>query len=178
VDRSEFDRVLLEHARSEGARVLEEHQVVKFRADLADGVEVTVRDAAGDEVTARARMLVDASGQSALVASRLGLREMEPELRNFAVFSHFEGAARASGPSEGDISIVLAQEGWWWVIAEGIDKSEQLTFLKREGCDEGQGYLISSSLPANAMRKFLGSFADTGSALQQTRSTLSRISVR
>jgi diguanylate cyclase (GGDEF)-like protein/PAS domain S-box-containing protein len=64
------------------------------------------------------------------------------------------------------------------LIAEGIDKSEQLTFLKREGCDEGQGYLISSSLPANAMRKFLGSFADTGSALQQTRSTLSRISVR
>jgi FADH2-dependent halogenase len=123
VDRSEFDRVLLEHARSEGARVLEEHQVVKFRADLADGVEVTVRDAAGDEVTARARMLVDASGQSALVASRLGLREMEPELRNFAVFSHFEGAARASGPSEGDISIVLAQEGWWWVIPLRNDRT-------------------------------------------------------
>jgi diguanylate cyclase (GGDEF)-like protein len=64
------------------------------------------------------------------------------------------------------------------LIAEGIDKAEQLTFLKREGCDEGQGYLISSSLPANAMRKFLGSFADTGSPLQQTRTTLSRISVR
>src|SRR5688572_3884897 len=49
VDRSEFDRVLLEHARVEGARVEEEHQVVKFRTDLADGVEVTVRDATGTE---------------------------------------------------------------------------------------------------------------------------------
>ncbi|MEK6593972.1 MAG: EAL domain-containing protein [Pseudomonadota bacterium] len=62
------------------------------------------------------------------------------------------------------------------LIAEGIDKAEQLTFLKREGCDEGQGYLISSSLPANAMRKFLGSFADAGSPLQLTRTTLSHIS--
>jgi flavin-dependent dehydrogenase len=123
VDRSEFDRVLLEHAKAEGARVHEEHQVVKFRADLAAGVEVTVRDAAGAEVTARASMLVDASGQSALVASRLGLRQMEPELKNFAVFSHFEGAMRASGRTEGDISVVLVPDGWWWVIPLRHDRT-------------------------------------------------------
>jgi flavin-dependent dehydrogenase len=116
VDRAEFDRVLLEHARSEGVEVFEEHQVVKFRADLSEGVEVMVRDARGVEVTARAQVLVDASGQSGLVASRLGLRQMEPELRNFAVFSHFEGAWRASGPEEGDIGVVLVPGGWWWVI--------------------------------------------------------------
>jgi flavin-dependent dehydrogenase len=96
--------------------VFEEHQVVKFRADLSEGVEVMVRDARGVEVTARAQVLVDASGQSGLVASRLGLRQMEPELRNFAVFSHFEGAWRASGPEEGDIGVVLVPGGWWWVI--------------------------------------------------------------
>jgi flavin-dependent dehydrogenase len=123
VDRSEFDRVLLEHARSEGARVEEEHQVVKFRAERADAVEVTVRDASGAERSARAEMLVDASGQSALVASRLGLRRMEPGLRNFAVFSHFEGAARAGGPEEGDISVVLVPDGWWWVIPLRNDRT-------------------------------------------------------
>jgi flavin-dependent dehydrogenase len=123
VDRSEFDRVLLEHAKAEGARVEEEHQVVKFRAELADRVEVTVRGAGGAERTARAELLVDASGQSALVASRLGLRQMEPELKNFAVFSHFEGAARASGPTEGDISVVLVPDGWWWVIPLRHDRT-------------------------------------------------------
>jgi flavin-dependent dehydrogenase len=123
VDRSEFDAVLLDHARAEGALVFEEHQVVKFRADLADGVEVTVRDSSGVEVTKRARMLVDASGQSALVAGRLGLRQMEPELRNFAVFSHYEGAGRASGPTEGDISVVLVPDGWWWVIPLRRDRT-------------------------------------------------------
>jgi flavin-dependent dehydrogenase len=123
VDRAEFDHVLLEHARTEGADVFEQHQVVKFRADLSDGVEVTVRDAAGVEVMARAEMLVDASGQSALVASRLGLRQLEPELRNFAVFSHFEGAGRASGAMEGDISVVLVPDGWWWVIPLRRDRT-------------------------------------------------------
>ncbi|MEO7036029.1 MAG: tryptophan 7-halogenase, partial [Polyangiaceae bacterium] len=33
-----------------------------------------------------------------------------------AVFSHYEGATRYEGKEEGDISIVLAPGGWWWVI--------------------------------------------------------------
>jgi len=116
VDRAEFDQVLLEHAEAAGARVEQESTVVRFDCDLARGVDVVVRGADGTEVTHHAEMLVDASGQSALLPSRLGLREMEASLRNFAVFSHFEGAARASGEAEGDISVVLVNEGWWWVI--------------------------------------------------------------
>ena len=41
---------------------------------------------------------------------------MDQELKNFAVFSHFEGATRYEGKEEGDISVVLVPEGWWWVI--------------------------------------------------------------
>jgi flavin-dependent dehydrogenase len=116
VERSEFDRVLLEHAEATGVHVEQEATVVRFDCDLARGVSVLVRSADGREQTHEAEMLVDASGQSALLPSRLGLREMEPSLRNFAVFSHFEGATRAPGEREGDISIVLVNEGWWWVI--------------------------------------------------------------
>jgi FADH2-dependent halogenase len=116
VDRAEFDQVLLEHAEAAGARVEQESTVVRFECDLTRGVDVVVRAADGSEATHHAEMLVDASGQSALLPSRLGLREMEPLLRNFAVFSHFDGAARASGEREGDISVVLVNEGWWWVI--------------------------------------------------------------
>jgi flavin-dependent dehydrogenase len=123
VDRSEFDQVLLEHAKSEGVAVEEGSQVVKFSADLESGVEVTVRREGGSEEVLRAAFLVDASGQSALVASRLGLREMEPELRNVAVFSHFEGAGRNTGPAEGDITVVLLPEGWWWVIPLRRDRT-------------------------------------------------------
>jgi flavin-dependent dehydrogenase len=116
VDRAEFDQVLLEHAEKQGARVEQGAQVLRFTTDLERGVEVVVRDANGNERNETAELLVDASGQSALVPSRLGLRRMEAGLRNVAVFSHFEGAVRGSGEAEGDISVVLVNEGWWWVI--------------------------------------------------------------
>ncbi len=116
VDRGEFDQVLLEHAAEAGARVEQEMQVVRFDCQLARGVEVVVRGPDGAERTHTAECLVDASGQSALLPSRLGLRRMEPGLRNVAVFSHFEGAERYAGLAEGDISIVLVNDGWWWVI--------------------------------------------------------------
>ena len=41
------------------------------------------------------------------------------------------------------------------LIAEGIDTQEQLAFLEREGCNEGQGYLISTSLPAGRLAAFI-----------------------
>lgn len=51
------------------------------------------------------------------------------------------------------------------LIAEGVDNAEQLAFLKQEGCDEVQGYLISSPMPAEALRRFLRTFAESGASL-------------
>lgn len=130
VDRAAFDNVLLEHAASAGVEVEQATQVVRFRSDLASGVEVTVRGPDGKERTERAAFLVDATGQGALLAARLGLRRMEPGLRNFAVFSHYEGAGREQGLREGDISVVLVDEGWWWVIPLRGDRTS-LGFVAR-----------------------------------------------
>ena len=41
------------------------------------------------------------------------------------------------------------------LIAEGIDTREQLAFLEKEGCNEGQGYLISTSLPPERLAAFV-----------------------
>ncbi len=116
VDRSEFDKVLLDHAATLGVTVEEETQVIKFECDLARGASVVARDRHGREREVTAEFLVDATGQGSMLAGRLGLREMDHGLKNFAVFSHFEGATRHEGPREGDISVVLVPEGWWWVI--------------------------------------------------------------
>jgi diguanylate cyclase (GGDEF)-like protein len=39
------------------------------------------------------------------------------------------------------------------VVAEGVEKQEQLEFLRIHGCDEVQGYLLSRPLPANEIAK-------------------------
>jgi len=41
------------------------------------------------------------------------------------------------------------------IIAEGVETQEQLEFLRDEGCDEVQGYLISKPLPATELARFL-----------------------
>ena len=41
------------------------------------------------------------------------------------------------------------------VIAEGIETREQLQFLKRHGCDEGQGYYFSRAVAADQAGKLL-----------------------
>ncbi len=120
VDRSEFDAVLLDNAARSGAEVRQGVEVTRFSFDARDRVELDLRPSgeSGARSTEKiaARMLIDASGQSSLLASRLGLREMDASLKNFAVFSHFEGARRGQGDREGDITVVLVPEGWWWVI--------------------------------------------------------------
>ena len=50
------------------------------------------------------------------------------------------------------------------LIAEGIDTPEQLAFLEREGCNEGQGYLISTSLPADRLPGFVQNVAASRTA--------------
>ncbi|HEY5376164.1 MAG TPA: NAD(P)/FAD-dependent oxidoreductase [Polyangiaceae bacterium] len=116
VDRSEFDKLLLDNAAERGVDVRQGMQVIRFDIDRARGVDVVARADDGSETAFHAQLLIDATGQSSLLAGRLGLREMDKELKNFAVFSHFEGASRYQGNEEGDISVVLVPEGWWWVI--------------------------------------------------------------
>ncbi len=123
VDRADFDQILLDNAAERGVEVRQGVQVTRFELDRERGVDVTARAEDGTESTIHAEMLIDASGQSSLLAGRLGLREMDQELKNYAVFSHFEGATRYSGKEEGDISVVLIPEGWWWVIPLKNDRT-------------------------------------------------------
>ena len=122
VDRAEFDQVLLDNAAKAGVSVRQGAHVTRFDTDTRRAYVSGRRDS-GDRFEIEAEFLVDATGQKSLVAGRLGLRRMDTALRNFSVFSHYRGAKRYSGPREGDISIVLAPQGWWWVIPLRDDRT-------------------------------------------------------
>jgi flavin-dependent dehydrogenase len=100
VDRASFDAVLLDNARERGVEVREGVEVRSFEIERG-GVEVVAAAEDGRSHRLQARVLVDASGQRSLVASRHGLREMDPELKNFAVFSHYTVLTRKRRPRRG-----------------------------------------------------------------------------
>ena len=118
VTRAEFDTMLLANAREhgvkahEGARVLE----VLFDGDRAVGVRVQLED--GTQRQVRANVVVDASGQSTMLASRLGLREFDPDLKKAAIWTYWRGARRDSGRDEGATVIIQTEgkQGWFWYI--------------------------------------------------------------
>lgn len=114
VDRADFDQLLLDHAESCGVQV---RRGVRVRGVDFDAQGARVDALAGDaSVIFSSRLLIDATGQGVLLGRARGLRELDPSLKNFALYSHYTGARRSGGAAEGDISIVLAPSGWWWVI--------------------------------------------------------------
>ena len=51
--------------------------------------------------------------------------------------------------------IKLAKELQTQVVAEGVESMEQLTFLKREACNQIQGYLFSPPVSVKKLETFL-----------------------
>jgi len=60
--------------------------------------------------------------------------------------------------------IAMARELKIKVIAEGVETTEQLEFLRRHRCDQAQGYLISKPIPAAALQELLRSGVYGGAA--------------
>ena len=61
---------------------------------------------------------------------------------------------------EDDVTIVraviqLAHNLDMKVVAEGVENEAQLEFLRAEGCDEIQGYLVSRPVPAEQLAELL-----------------------
>ena len=66
-------------------------------------------------------MIIDASGQSTLIANRLGLKEYYPELKKAAIWGYFDGAIRAGGDNP-EVTCILhteSKDAWFWYIPLG-----------------------------------------------------------
>jgi flavin-dependent dehydrogenase len=118
VDRATFDAFLLDHARECGVEVRERTPVqqVLFEGDRATGVQALSPEGAAEVF--RAPVVVDASGQAALMSSRMGLRRYDPALRNAAVFTRYRGALRDPGIDEGATLVIHTANAmsWFWYI--------------------------------------------------------------
>ena len=115
--RSEFDQMLMDHARGRGAEVREETTVQEL---LRDGGKVTgVRAGlkSGEVVEFRAPITLDCTGKEAFSTVRNGWRMRDPYLNKVAVWTYYRGSKREPGIDEGQTTVAFVPEkGWFWHI--------------------------------------------------------------
>jgi flavin-dependent dehydrogenase len=115
--RSEFDQMLLNHARDRGAEVREETEVTEFVREGERVVGVRARTQGGEVREYRARMTLDCSGRESFAAVRNGWRVKDPMLNKVAVWTYYEGAKRDEGIDAGATTVAFVPEkGWFWYI--------------------------------------------------------------
>jgi flavin-dependent dehydrogenase len=123
--RSRFDEMLLDNAGEHGATVWQEANVNEILLEpsetdnlpKATGVIVT-RKGESSPRTIKAKVVVDATGTSALLSKKLGIRKGDPMLRKAAIFAHYKGCSRDPGKN-GGATLVLStkqNDGWFWYI--------------------------------------------------------------
>jgi flavin-dependent dehydrogenase len=121
VVRSEFDQMMLDNARELGVDAYDGVHVVEvlFEGDRACGVRI--HDPKGDghgRREIRARVVVDATGQAAMLQNRFKLRLWDPILNKGAIWTYWQGAYRDTGRDEGATMVLqtATRKGWFWYI--------------------------------------------------------------
>lgn len=114
VPRAQFDHILLQRARQDGAVV---HEATRVIAVDFEGEQPVVRARQGAaEYVLRPRWLLDASGRDAFLGGKLKLKRKNPRHQSAAVFSHFRGVALRPGEDAGNITVYRQPHGWMWFI--------------------------------------------------------------
>ncbi len=115
VTRSEFDKLLLDHSRENGAEVREETEVKKI-AFKPDRVTIDIETSTGASEALEARYLLDCSGRQTVLGNFYNLKTTYDHLQKFSVFAHYENVDRADGIDGTLIRMVRGLDRWFWMI--------------------------------------------------------------
>ncbi|HWD37400.1 MAG TPA: NAD(P)/FAD-dependent oxidoreductase [Fimbriimonas sp.] len=112
VDRSIYDKVLLDHAASLGCEVYEATRIAKVNRsdDRVTSIE------ASDGQTVRARHYVDASGNAGILRKTMEIPIENPTaLQNIALYEYWQDADWAVTLGNGGTRIQVISIGWGWI---------------------------------------------------------------
>jgi flavin-dependent dehydrogenase len=119
ITRAQFDHLLIDHAAEQGV-VVHQGALVKqvlFDGDRAVGVEVQMPDGTREKFFAK--VVVDATGQMAMLSNKFRWRVRDPKLKKAVIYSYFKDAHREPDLN-GGATLVLRTElgsgGWFWYI--------------------------------------------------------------
>jgi flavin-dependent dehydrogenase len=141
VERSEFDTLLLDHAREQGAEVLEETTVKELIKENGAVVGVRAVSKNGETLEFHAPITIDASGRDAVAVTKNGWKVKDACLNKMAVWTYYKGALRDPGVDEGATTVAyVPDKGWFWYIPLFGNKVSvgivaEPSYLYREGRD-------------------------------------------
>ena len=118
VRRADFDHILLRAAADKGAEVVEGGRVLDVLFDGDQAVGVKARHPDGTTRTVRCRVVVDASGQSSILANRYANRIANPSLKHACVWTYFENVDLGHGIDR-NATVILNTAGkkaWFWLF--------------------------------------------------------------
>jgi flavin-dependent dehydrogenase len=121
VIRSEFDHMLLEHAKSQGVKVFENTEIrsLTFDGEQPKSATWVQKMADGEKVSGEISFdyLVDASGRTGVMAMRyLKNRHYHEAFQNVAIWGYWKGAGRMEFAPNGAIAVGSVPDGWLWGI--------------------------------------------------------------
>ncbi|QDT01151.1 NAD(P)/FAD-dependent oxidoreductase [Adhaeretor mobilis] len=134
VDRAEFDQMLFDNATEKGVHTFDCVRVLEVLFDDSTGKEKRAVGArlqftdehgtneAGAVQTqeVRAKVIVDATGQQAVLGTRVGGRTINPRLKKASLWRHYRDAERDE--SGGGVKTIILhnedQSAWFWYIPQ------------------------------------------------------------
>lgn len=175
VDRSIYDKILLDHAREKGCRVLEGVKVlaVRHEDDRVTGFDLVPSEPQGEaalagETEVKARWYIDASGNSGIMRRVMDVDiDCPTALRNIAVYDYWQNSEWAERIGSGGTRILTLSVpyGWLWFIPIGVTRTSlglvvPADYVKKSGKKPEQlydeaiaGEPTVSKLVANATRE-------------------------
>lgn len=118
VERARFDQLLFETAQKNGTTCMDRTRVADVRFNNNGQHAVTLRDAKDRERVLKTRVVVDATGQQSFLANRMGIRQVNPDLKKAAIWGYYRGAHR-NGGNNPEVTCILStsnRDAWFWYI--------------------------------------------------------------
>jgi flavin-dependent dehydrogenase len=115
--RSEFDKMILDKARENGASVMERTKANKLLKSNNRVVGIRAESDDFGQLEIHSPIVVDASGRDCFAARKENWMVRDPELKKVALWTYFKDAKRDPGLDEGATTVAyLPNKGWFWYI--------------------------------------------------------------
>jgi len=118
VKRDQFDKLIYDTAYNRGATCIDQTRVVDIDIRQKGPHKVEIQTPEGKTQEIMGKVIIDASGQSAMIANRMKIKEVYPDLKKAAIWGYFDGAERAGGGNP-EVTCILqteSKDAWFWYI--------------------------------------------------------------